>query len=205
MTIQAIIPQYLYQQYSDDDNLQAFVASFNATAQTYLDWFNQTPLGVYVNASISGPLLDWLATSIYGYARPSLNTPPVRGPYYGGVGYAITGAQSISRIERTASGGTSRAVTDDYYKRALTWHLYAGDGKQMSLAWMKKRIARFLYGQNGVDISVDMLQNVGITFPATSTLMITIPAGASSTIFQTLLLSGYLAVPFQVKFEVTVS
>ncbi len=204
MTIQTIIPQYLYQQYSDDDNLQAFVSSFNQIAQTYLDWFNQTPLAVYTNASISGPLLDYLATSIYGYARPSLNTPPVYGPYRGGWGYSIMGEQPMGMIERTKAGGSSSLVSDDYYKRALTWHLYKGDGMQMSVLWMKKRVARFIYGQNGADVSLSTLENIGITFPSTGTLMITVPAGTPSTTFQTLILSGYLAVPFQVKFEVTV-
>jgi hypothetical protein len=204
MTIQSIIPQYLYQQYSDDDNLQAFVAAFNATAQSYLTWFNQTPLAIYTNPSVYGPLLDYLATAIYGYGRPSLVTPAAYGPWYGGYGYSVMGEQPTAMIERTKSAGAAALVNDDYYKRALTWHLYKGDGMQMSVSWMKKRIARFLYGADGVDISMSLLQNIGITFPSTGTLMATIPAGASSNIFQTLISGGYLAVPFQIKFEVTV-
>ena len=48
----------------DDSDIQAFFYSYNALAQTYLDWFNQTPIGVYTNANISGPLLDWIANGL---------------------------------------------------------------------------------------------------------------------------------------------
>lgn len=203
--INTIVKQYLYQQYSDDDNLQAFVTSFNQLAQSYLDWFNQTTFALYTSDAISGVLLDWLATSIYGYPRPSLNSPPVYGPYFGGWGYSVMGAQVMGEISRTVKGGSSLQVTDDYYKRALTWHLYLGDGRQISLDWMKRRIMRFINGVNGSDITVDDLIGVSITFPAKSSLLITIPTSESATIFKTLLLSGYLAIPFQVNFEVTIS
>ena len=39
-----VIPAYVYDQYSDDENVQGFFEVLNAMAQGYLDWFNQTPL-----------------------------------------------------------------------------------------------------------------------------------------------------------------
>ncbi len=37
--LQQVVPSYIYDQYSDDDDLLAFAESFNAIAQGYLDWF----------------------------------------------------------------------------------------------------------------------------------------------------------------------
>ena len=42
-----IFPMYPYSQYAEDENIQSVFTSINSTAQTYLDWFVYTPLGVY--------------------------------------------------------------------------------------------------------------------------------------------------------------
>ncbi len=55
-TVLKTIPSFLYQQYADDENLQAFVASYNEMAQEYVDWYNQISLPVYTLQS--GGLLD---------------------------------------------------------------------------------------------------------------------------------------------------
>jgi hypothetical protein len=60
LPLQQVIPSYLFLEYSDDQDLQAFVASFNSLAQGYLDWFRNTPLGLYTSPNITGPLLDWI-------------------------------------------------------------------------------------------------------------------------------------------------
>ena len=50
------------------------------------------------------------------------------------------------------------AVTDDVFKRILTWHFYKGDGKNFSVRWLKRRIWRFLQGANGTDFDdIDIL------------------------------------------------
>jgi hypothetical protein len=57
---------------------------------------------------------------------------------------------------------TNIAVTDDdTYKRIITWHAYKGDGKQITITWMKRRVARFLYGVNGTDYTTPT-QNVSV-------------------------------------------
>src|SRR5579859_3473841 len=71
-TLQEVIPSYLYVEYNDDEDLQAFVTAFNAIAQQYVDFFNQINLPIYTSSSISGALLDWVAQGIYGMTRPSL-------------------------------------------------------------------------------------------------------------------------------------
>lgn len=228
-TLSLIIPSYLYAQYSGDESLQAFVSSFNGLAQGYLDWFNNTPLSIYTNASINGPLLDWIGSGIYGISRPVISTLTVSS-----VGQASSVAVNTLAANRhlIRRSGTVSIVTDDIYKRVLTWHLYLGDGRQMSIPWLRRRVARFLYGENGADFPIDYLPNVGISRPAltpigaaggvpvntaavdtnkarsklaTRTLQIKIPNNQTGQIFQTLLRSGYLAIPFQVKFTVVLS
>ncbi|HDR9497032.1 TPA: hypothetical protein QDC06_000217 [Burkholderia cepacia] len=225
-TLENVIPAYLYVQYSDDADLQAFIASFNSLAQGYLDWFNSTPLGVYTSSSINGPLLDWIGQGIYGISRPVISTLTVATS--GQVSTVPVNTSAINRhlIRRS---GTVSIATDDIYKRVLTWHLYLGDGRQMSVQWLRRRVARFLYGENGADIPVDYLPRVGITRPSlpaigalnttpvnayalnthkaraqlgTRALQITIPNTQMGQIFQVLLREGYLAVPFQVNFSV---
>lgn len=227
-----IIKSYPYFQYTDDDDIMAFVASYNEIAQSYLDWFNSTPLGVYTSPNISGTLLDWVGTGLYGYARPTQSTPSILGSSAGGYGYSVMGQSVYGMITNTVlSTGSATYVNDDIYKRALTWHLYRGDGRQMSISWLKRRIARFLYGANGTDIPVDYLQNIDISFPITSPdigsygtasvygmmpsygmlgassrtnkiLTIKLPNTTLSNTLQSLLLAGELAMPFQVKTKV---
>jgi hypothetical protein len=62
--LQQTIPSYLYAQYSDDENLQAFVDAYNSLSQGYLDWFNSRPLGLYTSPNIAGPLLDWVGQGV---------------------------------------------------------------------------------------------------------------------------------------------
>jgi hypothetical protein len=221
-----VVPVYVYGQFADDPDIQAFFAGLNTTAQGYVDWFNNTPIGVYTNDSISGPLLDWTATGIYGIKRPVISTLTTRS--IGQVNsYAVNTLAANRHLIRRS--GTVSVATDDIYKRVLTWHLYLGDGRQMSVQWLRRRIARFLYGENGADIPVDYLKNVSISRPnlppvgAVSTmavntfavntrrsrsnlarhaLQITIPNNPTGQIFQVLLGQGYLAIPFQVKFTV---
>ncbi len=69
----ATIPSYLYQQYADDVDLQAFVASYNVLAQEYVDWFSTISLPVYTGPLIEGSLLDWVAEGLYGIRRPTLS------------------------------------------------------------------------------------------------------------------------------------
>src|SRR5215472_10372716 len=68
--LKKVIPSYLYQEYTDDDDLQAFVDEQNGMQQNYVDTFNALNLPIYTGAIIKGPLLDWVAEGLYGYKRP---------------------------------------------------------------------------------------------------------------------------------------
>lgn len=221
-----VAPSYLYFQYSDDDDLQAFVSSYNEIAQGYVDWFNNTPLGVYTSPYITGALLDWIGLGVYGIERPYLSS--VVNDNYGSVNTFAVNEKAINDFVRNQSG-TSQAVNDDYYKRVITWHTYRGDGYQASIFWLKKRIARFLYGSNGSDISLNQINNVSISivslksagaintspvntfainqrsdinFTPKHTLTITIPNTAAALAFETLLNEGYFSIPFQITYRV---
>ena len=199
---QSVLPAYPYLQYSDDDNIQGFFAALNGLQQGYLDWFNQTPLGVYTSSGITGTLLDWCATGIYGISRPVLSTQNSTNTgawnSYAWNTLPWDGAQ-------ITKSGTVTVASDDIYKRVLTWHLYRGDGNIPSVPWLRRRVARFIYGANGSDISVDALPNIQISQPSSHALTITIPTGIVSNLFALCVANGVLALPFQMTFTVTVA
>lgn len=195
--LQDVIPAYLYAQYSDDANMQAFVAAFNGLAQGYLDWFNQNPLGVYTNPNMTGSFLDWIGTELYGIARPVVgSTSTAVTGWYGSVRYASLAYAQV----KAAISGSAVAVSDDIYKRYMTWFLYLGDGRQMSIPWLVRRIARFLYGSNGGDITASEFQYVSITQPSAHTYAVTFPTSPAALTFIQLAENGFLSFPFQITF-----
>jgi hypothetical protein len=140
---------YVYQQYADDDDIQAFVAAYNAATQTYVDWFNQVGLPYY--PGLSGPLLDWVANGLYGLPRNSLASPfsPALGPLN-------TVALNTTVLNGyTPSSQTFYSLSDDVFKRILTWDFFKGDGKRFTIRWLKRRIMRFILGANGIDPQPD--------------------------------------------------
>jgi hypothetical protein len=167
-TVTAVLPAYLYEQFADDDDLQAFVAAFNALAQQYVDWFVQIGLPIYTGPNIIGALLDWVAQGLYGIARPTLAAPQPKtlGPFNT---YRF-GQRPPDIGGRTPPPSTTfSATTDDVFKRIITWHFYKGDGKVFSIPWLKRRIMRFLAGVNG-------------TAPFNTTYQVSVSFGASGQV-----------------------
>jgi len=157
--LQTTIPAYPYQEFADDLAVAAFFESYTQISQSYLDWSNQTPLSVYTSPAISGPLLDWIGQGIYGITRPVFSSL-VTSTLAGIDAYPINVAD-INGVIRTSSG-TAVVASDDYYKRFMTWFLYLGDGRRFSVPWLRKRVARFLYGVNGGDITLSQTETVHI-------------------------------------------
>lgn len=155
------IPSYLYWQYQDDDDLQAFVAAYNTMTQAFVDWFNSINLPIYTGTQIFGSLLDWVATGLYGLARPVLGsgTLTTKGPYDTFLfdELAFDGFEIVSNAVYTPT-------TDDVYKRVLTWHFFKGYGKILNVQWLKRRIVQFLVGTNGVDAFVDSTYQISVSF-----------------------------------------
>ncbi len=226
---QNVIRAYLYDQYGNDANLQAFFDSYNAISQGYLDWFNETPLGSYTNPNVSGPLLDWVANNVYGMVRPVISTQST----YTGAGLASAPLASGPLLGFIYSqSGTAQIANDDIFRRTITWYAYAGDGKQMSIGWIKRRVARFLYGANGGDVSLDDSLNISIyqtkippkgaintasinALPingfstnqpnAKHSIIINIPTSTTAQYFADLVASRVLRMPFQITVTVTLS
>jgi hypothetical protein len=140
------IPAYLYKEYEDDDDLQSFFMSYNTMAQQYVDTFNDLNLPVYTKQG--GALLDWVGQGLYDIPRPTLYSGKRHaiGPIntYGGNMLPPLGAyRNLNQVSNVT------VTSDDIYKRVMTWHLYKGDGKQIGIPWLKRRLARFLNGANG--------------------------------------------------------
>lgn len=192
LPLQSVVPSYLFYQYSDDQDLQAFVSTFNSLAQGYTDWFNQNPLGLYTPPNINGPLLDWIGQGIYGIPRPVLsnqsssvtagyNSAPYNTVPYNGAVFA--------------SSGSSALASDDIYKRLMTWNLYRGDGQMFTIGWLKNRVNRFLNGPNGTDYPV--LNNPPSITVSGNTFTISVFNDVPGAALQELLNSRLLAFPFQ--------
>jgi len=194
-----VIQSYLYQEYADDDDLQAFVDSYNSLAQGYLDWFNGTPLGLYTSPNITGPLLDWIGQGVYDIKRPVLSSQTTM--RLAGFNSAPFNSGAFNTMTYSSSG-SSALVSDDIYKRVLTWHLYRGDGQFFSIQWLKNRINRFLNGANGSDYAV--LQNPPSITVSGYTFNISSPQSAIFTILQQLIANGSLALPFIYNFTVEI-
>lgn len=203
-TMTAVIPSYLYTEYADDEDLQAFVDAYNQIAQEYIDWFNGIGLPIYTGRMIVGDLLDWVAEGLYGVARPTISTGTVSriGPYntyaYNTLGF---------NYSRVLANVTYFTANDDIYKRLITWQHYKGDGFYFCISWLKRRVMRFIDGVNGTDpaTSTNNLQDVSVVFTGTSEFEIKIFNSADHSgaqAFAACVADGILNLPFQITFTV---
>lgn len=162
-TVTGGLPSYLYQQYNDDEDLQAFVDAYNQMAQSYIGWFANISLPVYTGPLITGKLLDWVAAGIYGIQRPVLpaGLSKMLGPFN------TAAFNTIPFNDFKLLGPASFYVTsDDVFKRVLTWHLWRGDGRTFDVRWLKRRVQRFLTGTDGGPGQTDQTYQVSVTFGA---------------------------------------
>ncbi|HUZ33906.1 MAG TPA: hypothetical protein VMV19_17630 [Xanthobacteraceae bacterium] len=160
-SVLTIPPTYIYQEYADDDDLQAFAGAWNSIAQGYLVWFNTANLPVYTNPAISGALLDWIGQGVYGEVRPALSSG--QNTDLGTYNSCLFNQIPFNEREIVGSGDVV-ATSDDIYKRCLTWNYYKGDGRQFNVRWLKRRIMRFLTGTNGSAPNVDNTWQVSVSF-----------------------------------------
>lgn len=227
------IPSYLYVQYADDEDLQAFVAAFNAMAQRYVDWFNSVALPVY--PGLSGPLLDWVAQGLYGMVRPAFGSGLNRGK-----GPLNTYAYNELGYNQRKRIGPKNVVStnDDIFKRVMTWNFYKGDGAVVNARWLKRRIMRFLTQPDGAAGAVDQTYQISVTFGAGGLVSIRLAGGSrrvlggafynsmgfnsraynslssvfvpgpnplpNQAVLKEAILSGVLQLPFQYQFSVSV-
>lgn len=166
------INSYLYKEYEDDDDLQAFVMAYNGYTQAFVDWFNALNLPIYPKHH--GALLDWVANGLYGYKRPTLwsGGSTVKGPY----NTFEFNSLRFNQRKRISKFSNIYLADDDVYKRCLTWHFYKGDGKQVSAQWLKRRVGRFLFGRDGWDAPA-ALDQISVIASDANQITITIVAG----------------------------
>lgn len=202
VTVLKTIPSYLFQQYADDDALQAFVDAYNELAQRYVNTFNALNLPIYTNPPISGALLDWVALGLYGVSRPNmpLSGDRIIGPY-NTWDYNTLPFNMIRRVTPTGTGPAS----DDIFRRILTWRFFKGDGRVFNTIWLKRRIERFLRGVNGINYNVDQTYDISVVSGGGYVINVTIPNVDVAGQCQFGIESGILELPFQFTFNVTVA
>jgi hypothetical protein len=146
----SVVPAYLYEQYADDEDLQAYIDAYNGAVQNYVNWFNTALLPFY--PAQSAPLLDWTAYGIWGLQRTSLASAASTA-----LGMLNTQPLNVAALNAfVPSTQQIFALADDVFQRILTWNVYKADGKRFSPRWLKRRVMRFLVGTNGLDPTPDM-------------------------------------------------
>jgi hypothetical protein len=157
----SVIPSYLYQEYTDDEDLQGFVESQNLMQQDFVDTFNALNLPIYTGPIVSIALLYWVGLGLYGMARPVIGPEFVSlfGPLNTwGCNWLVPMWDTFTPSMEVIFGlnvlelydfENLTYTSDDIYRRVLTWHFYKGDGNYFSTRLLKRRIWRFLYGKDG--------------------------------------------------------
>ena len=202
VTIQNTIPSYLYSKYTDDDDLQAFVAAYNTLTQEYVTLFNGLNLPDY--RQLSAPLLDWVGQGLYGLVRPTLASG-LAGPL--GPFNTLTLNSEPFNFFLPSPDDPPADTTDDIYKRMLTWAFFKGDRRQFDTRWLKRRIVRFILGVDGYDIGTEDTYDVSVQVSGT-TVTITITGDLASNpaaeIFAEAVATGAVELPFQYSYSVVI-
>lgn len=159
--LDTIIKSYLYTQYNDDDDIRAFVTAYNAMAQQVYTWMTSANLPIFAGGYQSGDQLRWIARGIYGVKPPVLSSGKrqVYGPFN-----TLTFNRLPFNTRKVVTQTDQVVVSDDLFKRIMTWNFYKGDGFYFTIPWLKRRIMRFLTGVDGVDIVNDQHWSVSVLF-----------------------------------------
>jgi len=202
--LKTIVPAYPFVQYRDDPNIVAFFTAYNTLAQSYLDQLNTFKLPYWPSSGFTGNLLDWVVFGVYGQTRPELqvsNEEFFEGPY-------DTQEYNTSIYNQLSdyTPGNSSYVPDEYWKRILTWNFYKADGQQFSIPWLKRRIARFLYGTNGRDPRLENTYDVSVTVE-NGVFNIRYPDvdNGTGTFLRDAIEQGMVYLPFQYTYNVFVT
>ena len=159
--LEDIIRSYLYTQYNDDDNIRAFVTAYNTMAKNIYDWTKNANLPIFVGGYNAGDQLRWIARGIYGVKPPVLSSGRqlVIGAFN-----TFTFNSVPFNTRKVINQSQQVVVSDDLFKRIMTWNFYKGDGFYFTIPWLKRRIMRFLTGINGVDVVNDQHWSISVLF-----------------------------------------
>ena len=176
MTYQLTQKCYAYNQYLSNDFIRTATVVFNDEYLAYIRDFNALDLPNYL--SKEDLWLDWVAKGIYGQTRPTIALGDIIPAIGGGANMLPCSMGGCSFIEAVLP--EVETVTDDIFKRFLTWHLFIGDGSRFTLAWLKRRVKRFImpdmfaHIDNTYDISITQKSDIipaiggGANMPACS-------------------------------------
>ena len=159
--LEDIIRSYLYTQYNNDDNIRAFVTAYNTMAKNIYDWMRTANLPIFVGGYNSGDQLRWIARGIYGVKPPVLASG--RQLVFGAFN-TFTFNTVPFNTRKVINQSEQVVVSDDLFKRIMTWNFYKGDGFYFTIPWLKRRIMRFLTGVNGVDVVNDQHWSISVLF-----------------------------------------
>jgi hypothetical protein len=202
--LQAIIPAYPYIQYADDDDIQAFFMAQNEYAGEYLLWYQSLNMPIYTGGIVTGSFLDYVGTNLYDTPRPYITTGSES--YIAATATFFAG-QLATATRKITSSETLQSVSDDIYRRVITWNFYKGDGFQFSIPWLKRRINRFMFGLNGISpnpqdntfaVSISVADSV-------YTILVDTPDPSPGPFLNALMQSGLCYVPFMGTFSLTAS
>ncbi|HEE9886337.1 TPA: hypothetical protein R8G26_004918 [Citrobacter braakii] len=159
--LEDIIRSYLYTQYNDDDNIRAFVTAYNTMAKNVYDWMKNANLPIFIGGYNAGDQLRWIARGIYGVKPPVLSSSRqlVTGPFN-----TLMFNRAPFNSRTVINQSEQVVVSDDLFKRIMTWNFYKGDGFNFTIPWLKRRIIRFLTGVDGVDVTNDQHWSISVLF-----------------------------------------
>jgi len=200
--LQQIIPAYVYTEYADDDNIQAFNTSYNNEATQFLLWFNTLNLPIYTGGIVSGALLDWVGQGLYGQVRPSVTTGSIES--FESINQSPINEQAINS-RRIINNEFLQSTTDDIYRRVLTWNMYKGDGLIFNTQWLKRRVLRFMNGANGISPTIDQTVSCSVVVSGTTFSVYVIGATSLGQTLNSLIQSGACITPFMYSISVTAS
>lgn len=202
--LKKIIPAYPFVQYADDPNVVAFFTAYNDLAQQYLDAVNGLKLPYWPAAGVSGDLLDFIVRGLYGQERPEqqISTETFSQGVYDTVPYNELAYNTLVPY----TPGVSEYVPDDFFKRILTWNFYKADGQQFTIPWLKRRIARFLYGPSGKDPQLANTYTVSVTVQdGVYTISYPEVGNRIGAFLKDAINQGAVYLPFQYTYEITVT
>lgn len=206
MKTDLIAPAYAYQQYSDDENITAFFSAYNDLIKETISWMVGHPMALYIGTALTGDLLTYCAYCLYGQFRYKISYTELR---------SILGPINSTDVNRFAVNETSidkrysgTTISDDLFKRVLTWNFYKGDGLNFSVPWLKRRVMRFLTGENGHAWRFNNTLPVSVTTEGRKVSITITPNGIDSDLIAILgriISNGILNIPPSFVFSISIA
>ncbi|WP_196424728.1 hypothetical protein [Commensalibacter melissae] len=186
---------YLYLQWKEDDNLDAFVKVHNETTDKYLDEIRKLNIPNYKTKN--GKFLDYVAKNLYGISRkPLLNAQTIVE-----MGINIDDPNTISPNDaKILSNSFRHEITDIEFRKIIEWNVYREDGFHFTIPWLKRRLSRFLSYSSG-DMDMNSISIVAENRKITIRLLNDLQKSPYRELLKGVLLNKTINLPFMFEFE----